>query len=128
MRPAPEVVPSAAFVERPPKATRASLEKPPVAGQSFWRLPGALATTIAVSARAALRRALLQGLHDLSAWVLPAPLPPDLLPDPDDLPFLELALTSDATLVTGNLRHFPSTRRRGVEVLEPVEALKKATG
>lgn len=71
--------------------------------------------------------ALLQGLHDLSTWVLPAPLPPDLLPDPDDLPFLELALASDAILVTGNLRHFPKGSRRGVEVVEPSEALKRAT-
>jgi putative PIN family toxin of toxin-antitoxin system len=71
--------------------------------------------------------ALLQGLHDLSTWVLPAPLPSDLLPDPDDLAFLELALAADAILVTGNLRHFPSELRRGAEVMEPMEALKRAT-
>ena len=72
--------------------------------------------------------ALLQGLRDLGTWVLPAPLPPELLPDPDDLPFLELALASNAFLVTGNLRHFPSELRRGVEVLEPMEALRRAAG
>jgi putative PIN family toxin of toxin-antitoxin system len=71
--------------------------------------------------------ALLQGLHDLSTWVLPAPLPPDLLPDPDDLPFLELALAADALLVTGNLRHFPPASRRGVQVLEPLQALRHVT-
>lgn len=72
-------------------------------------------------------KSLLQGLHDLSTWVLAAPLPPDLLPDPDDLPFLELARTSEAILVTGNLRHFPSELRRGVEVLDPGEALRRVT-
>lgn len=70
-------------------------------------------------------KSLLQGLHDLSTWVLAAPLPPDLLPDPDDLPFLELAHTAEAILVTGNLRHFPSEHRRGVEVLDPGEALRR---
>lgn len=72
-------------------------------------------------------RSLLQGLHDLSTWVLAAPLPPDLLPDPDDLPFLELARTADALLVTGNLRHFPSESRRSIEVLDPGEALRRVT-
>ncbi len=71
--------------------------------------------------------ALLQGLHDLSTWVLPAPLPPSLLPDPDDLPFLELALAADALLVTGNLRHFPEEARRGATVLDPATALVRVT-
>jgi len=71
--------------------------------------------------------AFLQGLHDLSTWVLPTPLPPDLLPDPDDLPVLELALATDALLVTGNLRHFPAAARRGAQVVDPAEALRHAT-
>lgn len=70
-------------------------------------------------------KSLLQGLQDLSAWILPPPLPPALLPDPDDLPFLELALAADALLVTGNLRHFPLEQRRGVVVLDPSEALRR---
>jgi uncharacterized protein len=72
-------------------------------------------------------KSLLQGLQDLSEWVLPPPLPPDLLPDPDDLPFLELALATDAILVTGNLRHFPATGRRGATVLDPATALIRVT-
>lgn len=71
--------------------------------------------------------ALLQGLHDLSTWVLPPSLPPDQLPDPDDLPFLELALASEAILVTGNLRHFPAKSRCGAEVLDPAQALRRVT-
>jgi len=42
------------------------------------------------------------------------------LPDPDDEPFLEVALAVAAdALVTGNVRHFPSSRREGARVLSP---------
>ncbi|HSJ26518.1 MAG TPA: putative toxin-antitoxin system toxin component, PIN family [Longimicrobiales bacterium] len=41
-----------------------------------------------------------------SEWVLPEPLPLDI-PDPDDLPFLEVAVAGGAdALVTGNVRDF----------------------
>ena len=44
------------------------------------------------------------------------------LPDPKDLPFLEVALAARAdALVTGNLRHFPANRRHGVHVIRPVD-------
>jgi putative PIN family toxin of toxin-antitoxin system len=43
------------------------------------------------------------------------------LPDPDDAPFLELALTADAPLVTGNLKDFPKAKRTGATVLSPAE-------
>ena len=53
------------------------------------------------------------------------------LPDPDDEPFLEVAVYGriDA-LVTGNLRHFPNDRRAGVRVVTPAEltALMQAHG
>ena len=49
----------------------------------------------------------------------------DALPDPDDAPFLEVALTAGAPLVTGNLDHLPSERCRGAEVLRPAEYVKK---
>jgi putative PIN family toxin of toxin-antitoxin system len=42
------------------------------------------------------------------------------LPDPDDEPFLEVAMTGDARcLVTGNGKHYPADARQGVEVLAP---------
>jgi putative PIN family toxin of toxin-antitoxin system len=42
------------------------------------------------------------------------------LPDPDDSPFLEVALAGHAEcLITGNLRHFPAALTAGVRVLSP---------
>ena len=36
------------------------------------------------------------------------------LPDPDDLPFLEVACEAGATLVAGNTKHYPPDLRRGL--------------
>jgi len=42
------------------------------------------------------------------------------LPDPDDEPFLEVALAAAADcLVTGNLRHYPAAACAGMPVLSP---------
>ena len=42
------------------------------------------------------------------------------LPDPDDNPFLEVAIASQAAcLMTGNLKHFPNNLLCGVNVLSP---------
>lgn len=41
------------------------------------------------------------------------------LPDPDDAPFLEVALAAQVPLITGNERHFPSEKRAGCTVLSP---------
>jgi len=49
----------------------------------------------------------------------------DPLPDPDDHPFLEVALAGCAAcLITGNLAHFPPKRRQGAQVLSPAEFLR----
>lgn len=50
-----------------------------------------------------------------------APAPLRLrLPDPDDEPFLEVALSVGAeALVTGNARHYPPSRRAGIRVVSP---------
>ena len=51
------------------------------------------------------------------------------LPDKDDNPFLEVALSSAASyLVTGNLKHFPQTRRSGVAVVSPKAFLDEYRG
>jgi predicted nucleic acid-binding protein len=52
--------------------------------------------------------------------------PPDWphpLPDSKDAPFLALAKSTGAWLVTGNLKHFPRTARNGVTVLSPADYL-----
>ncbi len=45
------------------------------------------------------------------------------LPDPTDAPFLEVALTAKAPLVTGNRKHFPRRHGHGCDVLTPAEFL-----
>lgn len=41
------------------------------------------------------------------------------LPDADDLPFLEVAASADAILITGNRRHFPKKACKGLAVPPP---------
>jgi putative PIN family toxin of toxin-antitoxin system len=47
------------------------------------------------------------------------------LTDPDDIPFLEVALTAGDPLVTGNAKHFPLDKRHGVVVESPAEFLMR---
>ena len=47
------------------------------------------------------------------------------LPDPDDEPFLEVALAGAAkAIVTGNKRHFPKEAYEEVRILSPAEFLE----
>lgn len=48
------------------------------------------------------------------------------LPDPDDAPFIALALFAGCPVVTGNARHFPP--ETGVEVMTPGECLARVMG
>ena len=41
------------------------------------------------------------------------------LPDESDRPFAETALVADVPLVTGNMRHFPKSKCRGLKALSP---------
>jgi uncharacterized protein len=43
------------------------------------------------------------------------------LPDPGDIPFLEVALAAGAPLITGNKRHFPAALARSCRILTPRE-------
>lgn len=43
------------------------------------------------------------------------------LPDPSDAPFLEVAVSEGAVLITGNLRHYPAHLRCGAAVVTPSE-------
>lgn len=53
---------------------------------------------------------------------------PYVLPDVSDAPFLALARTSGAWLVSGNLQHFPEPAREGVNVLSPADYLAHLEG
>jgi predicted nucleic acid-binding protein len=70
-----------------------------------------------------------QGVADLLAYlaaeaepVVALPLPA-ILPDPADLPFLEVAVQAGAPLVTGNRRHFPEGAWQGLRVFSSAEFL-----
>lgn len=54
-------------------------------------------------------------------------LTPDL-PDPDDAPFLECAMTASVPLVTGNTRHYPRTATKGLTVLTPAQLVASRRG
>lgn len=48
------------------------------------------------------------------------------LPDPDDEPFLAVAISSKADcLVTGNLKHFPAALRQGIKVIPPGDFISR---
>ena len=72
--------------------------------------------------------ATLEQIEAAGHLVTTTPLPQNL-PDPDDEPFLEVALAGGAEyLVTGNVKHYPEDRHRGMRVVSPgefVEAYRK---
>jgi predicted nucleic acid-binding protein len=47
------------------------------------------------------------------------------LPDPDDKPFLEVAIAGKVrSLVTGNIVHYPSSSREDIKIFSPSEFLE----
>ncbi len=65
--------------------------------------------------------AVLEQIEAAGHLVATSPLPRNL-PDPDDEPFLEVALAGSAEcLVTGNIKLYPEDRRRGMKVVSPGE-------
>jgi putative PIN family toxin of toxin-antitoxin system len=50
------------------------------------------------------------------------------LPDPDDAPFLECALTGGVPLVTSNLRHFPKSVAGDAIVITPTQCVARFRG
>ncbi len=67
-------------------------------------------------------RDFLHFLDDCAEAVTAMPLDA-ALPDPDDLPFLEVASEAHAVLVTGNKKHFPQKAVGAVQVVSPREFL-----
>ena len=45
------------------------------------------------------------------------------LPDTDDAPFIEVALTAAVPLVTGNKKHFPASACQGHRICTPADFL-----
>lgn len=69
--------------------------------------------------------ALLDFIAIRGEVVAASPLP-EPLPDPDDEPFLAVAIAGRAAcLVTGNRSHFPARLRQGVTLLSPREFLTR---
>jgi putative PIN family toxin of toxin-antitoxin system len=68
-------------------------------------------------------RDLLDALLSAGGPVTAHPLPV-ILPDPDDLAFLEVANQVGAPLITGNLRHFPPETWGPVRVYTPAAFLQ----
>jgi putative PIN family toxin of toxin-antitoxin system len=64
----------------------------------------------------------LRFLDDCAENITAMPLDAHL-PDPDDLPFLEVAAEAQAVLVTGNKKHFPQKAIGAVQVVSPREFL-----
>jgi uncharacterized protein len=56
------------------------------------------------------------------------PLRADLLPDPDDLPFAEVAISGKAeALITGNLKHFIGLDNYEITILSPARLIEQLT-
>lgn len=74
-----------------------------------------------------LAQAIVGHIRLSGEQVMALPLHKDALPDPDDLPFAEVAITGEAdVLVTGNMKHFSKLKARGVTVLSPAQCLERS--
>lgn len=69
---------------------------------------------------------LLDPFSEFALLLEPGAQPLPNLPDPDDAPFIALALFAGCPVVTGNARHFPPGT--GVEVLTPWGCLGRVMG
>ena len=67
---------------------------------------------------------LLDFIMQYGQFVSSSPLK-NQLPDPDDEPFLEVAIAGmEKYLVTGNSKHYPSSVFQGINILSPSEFLE----
>lgn len=71
--------------------------------------------------------ATLKNLRSLALFVEPTQQV-DACADPDDDKFLELALEAGAAyLITGNKKHFPTGRYKGIRIVSPIGFLSLQT-
>jgi putative PIN family toxin of toxin-antitoxin system len=74
-----------------------------------------------------LAQAVIGYIRLSGAHVMALPMDKNALPDPDDLPFAEVAMTGEADmLVTGNMKHFSRLKERSVTVLSPAQCLESS--
>jgi len=67
---------------------------------------------------------LIDFMKQYGQFISSSPLK-DRLPDPDDEPFLEVAIAGKVkSLVTGNTIHYPSLYREGINIFSPSEFLE----
>jgi predicted nucleic acid-binding protein len=64
---------------------------------------------------------ILTFIHRDGVFILPRPAT-CTIPDPEDLPFIEVSLHAQVPIVTGNIRHF---RESGASIMTPAEFLIK---
>jgi putative PIN family toxin of toxin-antitoxin system len=73
-----------------------------------------------------LTQAVVDYIRLAGERVMALPLPEDTLPDIDDLPFVEIAVSGKAdALVTGNIKHFSKLKDHAVLVLSPAQFLER---
>ena len=67
---------------------------------------------------------LLDFIKQYGQFISSSPLT-NRLPDPDDEPFLEVAIAGRVrSLVTGNTGHYPSPLREGIDIFSPSEYIE----
>jgi putative PIN family toxin of toxin-antitoxin system len=67
---------------------------------------------------------LLDFIKQYGQFVSSSPLQ-NRLPDPDDEPFLEVAIAENVkALITGNSIHYPNSLRKGVNIVSPAEFIE----
>jgi len=67
---------------------------------------------------------LIDFIKQYGQFISSSPLK-DRLPDPDDEPFLEVAIAGKVkSLITGNTVHYPSLVREGINIFSPSEFLE----
>ncbi len=67
---------------------------------------------------------LLDFIKQYGQFTLSSPLK-TCLPDPDDEPFLEVAIAGRVrSIVTGNTAHYPSPLREGIDIFSPSEFIE----
>jgi len=73
------------------------------------------------------REDVLEYLTKNSQYIASSVVAPDL-PDPGDVPFLEVALSAKVVLVTGNMKHFPADKTEGCRILVPTDFITEFKG